>query len=296
MRRHTIVWRFAIAALLISSAAVCALAQSRTVKQKTTNSGDTRQQKEQPENQSPQSPQPQTTQQPAKQNSRASNSTTDGNGNASPTPANGAATTTTTTASAATTAQANAVRYSYEFTQPNFLVRHIIIKHDDEGRGQISFERKDDDTAIVDPIQLSPTALGRIKALWDTLHFMESNASYQSERQMPHLGTMRLGMEQGGRQKVAEFNWTNDTTASALVAEYRRAADQALFVFNITLARENQPLEAPKLMDDLEKLYKRNGLSDPKQLVPLLIELSTDERIPLIARNHALRLLNNFRK
>lgn len=290
MRRHTTLWRFAIAALLIMSAAVCALAQSRVVKQKTTDSGNTRQQKEQPENQSPQSPQ--TTQQPVKQNSRASSAPTDGNGNPSPTPADGAA----TTASAETTARANSVRYSYEFSQPNFLVRHIIIKHDDEGRGQISFERKDDDTAIVDPIQLSPAALGRIKALWDSLRFMESNASYQSERQMPHLGTMRLGMEQAGRQRVAEFNWTNDPTASALVAEYRRAADQALFVFNITLARENQPLEAPKLMDDLEKLYKRNGLSDPKQLVPLLIELSTDERIPLIARNHALRLLNNFRK
>ena len=191
---------------------------------------------------------------------------------------------------------ASAVRYSYEFTQPAFFIRHILISHDENGRGEISFERKDNDAAIVDPIELSTAALGRVKALWDALHFIDSNESYQSEREFPHLGTMRLGMTKGERVRVAEFNWTHDTNAFALVNEYRRIADQAIFIFNITLSRENQPLEAPKLLDELDKLYKRNGLSDPQQLVPLLGELSNDERIPLIARNHAARLLKQIQK
>src|ERR1041384_4319097 len=33
-------------------------------------------------------------------------------------------------------------KYSYEFTQPNFVIRHIQIQHDAQGRGKIKFERK----------------------------------------------------------------------------------------------------------------------------------------------------------
>ena len=67
-------------------------------------------------------------------------------------------------------------------------------------------------------------------------------------------------------------------------------------VFDIGIARENQPLNAPKLMEGLESLLKRNGLSDPQQLLPLLTDLTTDERIPLIARNHAQRLIKQINK
>ena len=79
--------------------------------------------------------------------------------------------------------------------------------------------------------------------------------------------------------------------AYALTGEYMHAAEQAMFVFDITVARENEPLNTPELMRSLETLIKFNELSDPKQLVPLLRDLSNDERIPLIARNHALRLI-----
>jgi hypothetical protein len=49
-------------------------------------------------------------------------------------------------------------------------------------------------------------------------------------------------------------------------------------------------------MEEVELQLKLNGLSDPKQLVPLLKDLSTDEHIPLIARNHALRLIKKIEK
>ena len=95
---------------------------------------------------------------------------------------------------------------------------------------------------------------------------------------------------------MAEFNWTNNTDASTLVNEYRKAADQAILVFDIAVARENQPLNAPKLMETMESLLKRDGLSDPRQLLKLLQDLSTDEHVPLIARNHALRLIKKIQK
>lgn len=192
--------------------------------------------------------------------------------------------------------KADAVKYSYEFSQPKFYIKHILLVHDATGHGTITFERMNEDVPVVEPIALSTTALTRITSFWTALQFLDSTADYQSSKQFPHLGTMRIGMQAGDRKRVAEFNWTHDANASALVTEYRRAADQAILVFDISVARENQPLNAPKLMEAMESLLKRDGLSDPRQLVPLLQEMSTDEHIPLIARNHALRIIKQIQK
>ena len=192
--------------------------------------------------------------------------------------------------------KAGAIKYSYEFSQPKFYVKHIVLEHDASGRGTVTFERLNEDTPVVEPIELSPDALARIKSAWQGLQFLESDTDYQSSKQFPHLGTMKIGVQRGEQKRVAEFNWTNNSDASTLVNEYRKAADQAILVFDISIARENQPLNAPKLMEAMESLLKRDALSDPRQLLKLLQDLSTDEHVPLIARNHALRLIKKIQK
>jgi hypothetical protein len=190
----------------------------------------------------------------------------------------------------------DAVKYSYEFSQPKFYVKHIVLEHDANGRGTVTFERLNEDTPVVEPIELSADALARIKGAWQGLQFLESDTNYQASKQFPHLGTMKIGVQRGEQKRVAEFNWTNNSDASTLVNEYRKAADQAILIFDISIARENQPLNAPKLMEAMESLLKRDMLSDPRQLLKLLQDLSTDEHIPLIARNHALRLIKKIQK
>ena len=189
-----------------------------------------------------------------------------------------------------------AVKYSYEFSQPKFYIKHIVLEHDANGRGTVTFERLNEDIPVSEPIEFSADALARISSAWQSLQFLESDADYQSNKQFPHLGTMKIGMQRGERKRVAEFNWTNNEDASTLVNEYRKAADQAILVFDISIARENQPLNAPKLMETMESLLNRKALSDPRQLLKLLQELSTDEHVPLIARNHALRLIKKIEK
>ena len=259
------IWQGIIAALLILSAAICAVAQSgSSVKQ---NPRDN--QKGAPAKQNAREA-------PAKQNARQEEKTT-----SSVQPAKDAP---------------DAAHYSYEFKQPEFYIRHILIEHDGAGRGTVTFQRRGEDESIVEPLELSEAALTRVLGLWDALQFLDSDRSYQAEKQFPHLGTMRLEMRRGERARAAEFNWTQDKTAFALVDEYRRAAEQALFVFDISVARQNQPLDTPRLMDKLDTLVKRSGLSDPKQLIPLLRDLKTDERIPLMARNQADRILKRIEK
>lgn len=198
--------------------------------------------------------------------------------------------------SASGPANTDAVKYTYEFSQPKFYIKHIVLEHDANGRGTVTFERLNEDTPIVEPIELSTEVLARINSSWQALQFLETQTNYQADKQFPHLGTMRIGMQRGDRKRIAEFNWTNNSDASKLINEYRKAADQAILVFDIALARENQPLNAPKLMELMESLLKRDGLSDPRQLLKLLQDLSTDEHVPLIARNHALRLIKTIEK
>ena len=185
-------------------------------------------------------------------------------------------------------------RYSWEFTKPEFMVSHIVIEHDASGRGKISFEHRGEATPIVEPVELSISALGRVLGLWSDLRFLDSNEDYQTAKSFAHLGTYHLRMDDGRRKRTAEFNWSDNPQAWTLTSEYRRVSNQAILVFDIKLAREMQPLNAPGLMDEMEGDLKRGELSDPYQLVPFLKELLTDERIPLIARNHADRLLKKI--
>lgn len=191
---------------------------------------------------------------------------------------------------------ADPTRYTYEFTQRQFSTPYILIEHDAAGNGKITFERQGEPTPLVEPVELSTAALGRVLGVWSDLNFLNSSEDYQSDKQFPHLGTMRVSMDDGKRKRTAEFNWTNNKQMFALINEYRRVADQAVLVFDLNVARENQPLNAPKLMEYFDSLLTRSGLSDPRQLIPLLRDLTTDEHLPLIARNHATRLLKRIEK
>lgn len=191
---------------------------------------------------------------------------------------------------------ASGVRFAYEFKQPQFLIPNIRIEHDAAGRGRMTFTKRNVETPFTESVTLSPTALTRISDLWAKLDRLKGKPDLQAPKQFPHLGTMILNVTEGGETRAAEFNWTQNPDALALITEYRRLSDQTLFIFDITVARENQPLEAPSIMKRLEILVRRKDISDGKQLLPFLRELATDERLPLIARNQAGSLAKKLEK
>lgn len=186
--------------------------------------------------------------------------------------------------------------YFYEFTQPAFTVSQIIIEHDENGKGKISFMKKDFDELVTDPIQITPAAMERINNALTALNFLDSTEDYQYEKDYSHLGNIKFKVKKGERTRETKFNWTQNEKARSLADEYRKIGHQYIWIFDITLARENQPLEAPKLLDSLESFVRRNEISDAEQMIPFLKELSNDERIPLIARNHASRLIGKIEK
>jgi len=186
--------------------------------------------------------------------------------------------------------------YFYEFTQPDFTISKIVIEHDESGRGTISFTKKMFRDSVTDPIQVSSDALDRIRSAYAALNFIDSRESYQYEKDYSHLGVTTFRLKKGDKLRTAVFNYTVNKDAKVLVDEYRKVGNQFIWVFDVGVARENQPLETPRLLDALESLLKRNELSDPSQLLPLLKGMVDDERVPLIARNHARKLSEKIGK
>lgn len=186
--------------------------------------------------------------------------------------------------------------YQYEFTQPDFVISRVLIEHDNAGKGTISFKKKGEGEMITDPIKVSQAALDRINAALASMNFLDSTEDYQYEKDFSHLGNIKFGLTRDGRTREVAYNWTSNKDAKTLMNEYRKITNQFVWIFDISLSRENQPLEAPKLFDNLDSMIKRNEISDPYQLEPFLKELSNDERIPLMARNHAVKVLKQFEK
>lgn len=184
----------------------------------------------------------------------------------------------------------------YEFSQPEFVVSKMVIEHDESGKGKITFTRKLFSDTWTDPLEVSPAALERINAAYTALNFLDSTENYQYEKDYSHLGTMTFRLKKGDKQRTAKFNYTTNKDAKVLADEYRKLGTQFVWIFDITVARENQPLDAPRLLDSLDSLIRRKEISDPNQMLPLLKDLADDERIPLIARNHAARLVKQIGK
>ena len=186
--------------------------------------------------------------------------------------------------------------YRYEFTQPDFLISRIVIEHDDTGKGTVSFEKKSYGEPITEPIEVSTGSLEKLKAAFAALNFIDSTESYQFERDYPHMGNIAITLKKAGKERTAKYNWTTNPEAKTLMDEYRRVANQFVWMFDFNLARENQPLETPRLVDALDGLLKRNEISDPHQMLPFLQAVSNDERVPLIGRNHAGKLVKQIEK
>ena len=191
---------------------------------------------------------------------------------------------------------ANDPTYFYEFSQRDFLISKIVIEHDEAGSGKITFTKKMFGDMVTDPLQVSPAVMDRINVAYAALNFLDSTESYQYEKDYSHLGVMTFRLKKGERQRSSVFNYTTNKDAKVLADEYRKLGNQFVWMFDISVARENQPLEAPKLLDALDGMLKRNEISDPAQMLTLLKGMMDDERIPLIARNHAGKLVERIEK
>lgn len=188
--------------------------------------------------------------------------------------------------------------FVYEFAQPQFLIKKVVIQHDASGKGAITFEKQDAAEKITDPLEISPKTMEKIQKLYAELNFFDSTEKYQSEKHsFAHLGVMTLRRTgEAGKTREATFDWTENKAAKELTEEYKKLTETHVWMFEMNLAREIQPLNTPQLTDKLVTLYNRKMLSDPRFMLPYFREMVNDERLPLVARNQTAKLIARIEK
>jgi hypothetical protein len=186
--------------------------------------------------------------------------------------------------------------YFYEFSRPGFTFSRILIEHDTAGKGKASFQRDGSEELFTDPLVLTSATLDQINKAITSLDFLNSTETYQAPRDYSTMGNITFRYKSGGRERTVKYNWTENKDAKALMDEYRRIGNESTWRFEIAVARENQPLQTPGLVDQMDSYLTRGEVSDPTHLIPFLTELSNDERLPLIARNHATKLVRRIQK
>jgi hypothetical protein len=67
-------------------------------------------------------------------------------------------------------------------------------------------------------------------------------------------------------------------------------------LFDIDTAERYQPLDLPKQIELLENDLRLVRIAEPEQLIATLEEIAGDDTQPLIARNHARRVIEAIKK
>jgi hypothetical protein len=187
------------------------------------------------------------------------------------------------------------VRYHYLFENERFTTPLQEVEFDGSGRGKFRFIRKGGEE-IVNKLEVSATLLSRIQTIFDSLNFIDGNEEYQHKKDFSHLGKMTITMARNGKERSTSFNYTDNQAMSRLVEIFRNIAIQETRVFEIETVRSTDPISTPAQMRLLENELRSNHIADPQRIVPILLEIKSDESVPLIARNHAERLLQMIKK
>jgi hypothetical protein len=185
--------------------------------------------------------------------------------------------------------------YRYLFENPRFTTPVQELEFDGAGQGKFRFQRKDSDE-VVNKLSLSPAVLSQIQQLLDELNFLESSENYQHKKDFSHLGNMTITFSRGGKERTVTFNYTENSGLSRLSDIFRNIVTQETRIFELESVLANDPISAPAQLRLLENELRSKHIADPQRLEPLLKNIKLDESVPLIARNHAERLLQLIKK
>jgi hypothetical protein len=191
---------------------------------------------------------------------------------------------------------AGELSFSYKFENARFDIRLIEIDLTSNGTGELRFTRGTSDEVLDCQVKLLPPTIARIRTLFEAAGFLASDASVQDKRDFSHLGWVTFVMRQGPRERKQRFNSTANVHLKELVDIFRGIASQEISLFDIENAERYQPLDLPRQLDTLENDLKLERMAEPERLLTALNEIVSDDVQPLIARNHAKRIIEDIKK
>ena len=186
-------------------------------------------------------------------------------------------------------------KFHYLFENEKFTTPRIELEFGADGKGEFRFKKKESEE-IANKLEVTTIVLGQISALLAELNYLDSSENYQHKKDFSHLGTVTIEIHQSGKHRKVQFNYTDNPAMSKLANIFRNIATQETRVFEIETIRQSDPISTPAQLRYLDSELRSKNIADPERFVVLLQDIKLDEGVPLIARNHAERLLKEIRK
>jgi len=187
-----------------------------------------------------------------------------------------------------------AIRYRFENSQ--FLIPKIELTIDGAGHGRLTWERKDARKPLSRDVRVSDRGLADLRNLLVRLDFVHSTAEYQTREDHSNLGTTAIRVVQAGVSREVVFNYTQNRDADALGRLLRGIANREMYVAELEVAIQHQPLETPAALSVLAQEFAQGRIGDATGLLPLLTSMADDMALPLITRNKATELARRISK
>lgn len=184
----------------------------------------------------------------------------------------------------------------YRFENSRFLIPRIELSIDGNGSGRLEWEKKDAPKALSREVRVSEEGLAEIVNLIEKLNFVRSVEEYQTAEDHGNLGATSIRVNQGELSREVVFNYTRNKDADALGRLLRGIANREMYVADLELAVQHQPLDTPAALAILAQEHKRGRIGDAVALLPLLKSIVDDMSLPLIARNRANDLVKEISK
>ena len=186
--------------------------------------------------------------------------------------------------------------FNYKFENKRFYVPIMEIDLAADGSGEVRFQRGESDDVLDHKFKLLPATMARIRQLFEVTRFLDSKDEYQAEKDFSHLGWVTLMARQNGRERKVRFNYTQQPQISELADIFRGIATQEMHLFDIETSEQFQPLDLPRLLDAIENDLRLQRITEPERLLTKLQEVAVNPTQPLIARNHATRMVSDIKK
>jgi hypothetical protein len=188
------------------------------------------------------------------------------------------------------------MKFGYKFENQRFYIPFIEIDLNAKGEGELRFKRGESDEIIDLKLKILPETVARLRELYDSTGFLESKEEYQDKRDHSNLGWVTLTVTSGERQRSARFNYTQKIEIKTVADIFRALANQQMDLFDIETALQYQPLDVPGKIEALDNDLKLERIAEPAQVLSMLRDIAKNDSAPLIARNHAKRIIAAIEK
>jgi hypothetical protein len=165
----------------------------------------------------------------------------------------------------------------------------IILLHD----GQTTYqEAKDEDNPI--KLQLTSADTQEIFGLAEKLERFQH--PIESGLKVANMGAKTFRFEDGADQHEVQFNYSQDTSAQALLDWFERITETERHLIELDRTVHYDKLGVNDVLLQLQITYEHKRLVAPDQFLPLLDRIAKNESFLHIARERAAGLAESIRK